>query len=176
MRTAAVALVALLLVASTPAAGRDDDFASQTPEQLKKNIENQHPAACYVLAQKLFAAGEKDEAVFWFYAGQLRFRFHLAASPGLDPSGDPALFASLNEVIGRPINEYAFGSQKTLVATLDRVLAWDVKTPNGLTSKKDHAAAWKRIRDGLGEMRRYVVENGATIRAQRTANGLENRD
>lgn len=176
MRTAAVAILALLLAPSAPAAGRNDDFATQSPEQLTKNIENQHPAACYVLAQKLFAAGEKDEAIFWFYAGQLRFRFHLAASPDLDPSGDPALFVSLNEVIGRPINEYAFGGQKTLVATLDRVLAWDEKTENGFTSKRDHAAPWKRIRDGLDEMRRYVVENGDSIRAQRKANGLENRD
>ena len=176
MHLVAVPLVALALVAAAPAAADGVDPMNETPEQLRKGIENAHPATCYLLAQKLFAAGDKEEATFWFYAGQLRFRFHLAANPGLDASGDPALFASLNEVVGRPINEYAFGGQRALVATLDRVLAWDETTPNGFTSKRDHAAAWKRIRDGLGEMRRYVVENGDSIRAQRTANGLENRD
>jgi len=175
MRIAILTFAAFALIA-TAAAAAEDDFRNQTPEELMRGIENEHPAACYVLAQKLFADGKKDDAVFWFYVGQLRFRFHLTASPGLDPSGDSALFASLNEVIGRPINEYAFGSQKTLVATIDRVLAWDEATANGFTSKADHAAAWKEIRAGLGEMRRYVVENGDKIRAQRAANGLENRD
>ncbi|MCB1009276.1 MAG: hypothetical protein KDB94_10315 [Acidobacteria bacterium] len=175
MRIALLTIAALALLA-TAAAAADDDLRNRTPEERMRGIESEHPAACYLLARELFASGEKDEAVFWFYVGQLRYRFHLAANPGLDPSGDPALFASLNEEIGRTINEYAFGGQKAFLATIDRVLAWDEATPNGYTSKTDHAEAWREIRGGLGEMRRYVVENGDKIRAQRAANGLENRD
>src|SRR4030095_3345483 len=85
------------------------DWLKQTPETLKVGIEQNHPAAFYILASKLFGDGKKDEAVFWFYAGQLRYRFYLKANPGLNPSGDPALFASLSETVGRPVNEYAFG-------------------------------------------------------------------
>src|SRR5262249_44723347 len=123
-------------------AGPTDDAMKKTPEQLKKGIENQHPATYYILAQKLFESGKRDEAIFWFYAGQLRYRFHLVANPKLDPSGDPALFASLSEVIGRPLNEYAFGDLKALDATLDKVLTWDKATPNGFTSTKTHQAEW----------------------------------
>lgn len=170
-------LAALLLSAVTPVspAPQPDDFQRLSIDQLKKGIETRHPAAYYVLAGKLFESGGRDEAVFWFYAGQLRYRFHLAASPDLPKSGDPALFASLSEVIGRPINEYAFGDLPALEATLDKVLAWDERADNGLTSKSAHAAEWKDIRAGLGNMREYIRSNGDQIRAQRKQNGLENR-
>lgn len=158
-------------MASSPA----DDLMKKTPEQLQEGIEDQHPATYYVLAKKLFEAGKKDDAAFWFYAGQLRYRFHVSANPGLDPSGDPALLASLNEVVGRPINEWAFGDLKALDATIGRVLLWDEEKRNGFTSKTEHAADWKKIRAGLGEMRTYLKQNAEQIRAQRKANGLPNR-
>ena len=90
-------LTAILLSAVVPVfpAPQPDDFQRLSADELKKGIEKRHPAAYYLLAQKLFASGGRDEAVFWFYAGQLRYRFHLAASPELPTSGDPALFASL---------------------------------------------------------------------------------
>jgi hypothetical protein len=170
------ALFALVLAAPTQSAPRpDEDFQRLTPDEIKVGIDKRHPAAYYILAGKLFAAGARDEAVFWFYAGQLRYRFHLAASPDLSSSGDPALFASFSEVLGRPINEYAFGDLAQLAATIDKVLAWDERTDNGFTSKTAAAAAWKENRDGLGKMREYILASGDEIRAQRKQNGLENR-
>lgn len=77
--------------------------------EIEKRIVDKHPAAYLLYAGQLWAAGRKDESVFWFYIGQLRYRFHLASSPGIDPSGDPALFASLLDTIGSPINLYAGG-------------------------------------------------------------------
>lgn len=167
--------LAILLAAPSQPAEQDEDFQKLTPDQLKAGIEKRHPAAYYILATKLFDAGGRDEAVFWFHAGQLRYRFHLAASPDLPKSGDPALFASLTEVIGRPINEYAFGDLPALEATLDKALAWDEQTDNGMTSKSAHAAEWKDVREGLGKMRDYIKANAEQIRAQRKQNGLENR-
>ena len=152
-----------------------EEFQRLTPDQLKAGIEKRHPAAYYILATKLFGAGAKDEAVFWFYAGQLRYRFHLGANPALPPSGDPALFASLTEVVGGPLNEYAFGDLPQLIGTIDKVLAWDEKVDNAFTPKAGHEAVLKEIRDGLLKMREYVKANGDQIRAQRKQNGLENR-
>ena len=130
LRRVVLSLLIVSMAIAAQAAVPTDDVMKKTPEQLKKGIENQHPSTYYILAQKLFETGKKDDAVFWFYAGQLRYRFYLMANPKLEPSGDPALFASLSEVVGRPINEYAFGDLKALPATLDKVLAWDEKTPN----------------------------------------------
>ena len=143
--------------------------------ELEAGIEKRHPAAYYILAAKLMRDGKADDAVFWFYAGQLRYRLHLAANPGLPPSGDPALFASFSEVIGRPINEHAFGDLGQLMATIDKVLAWDERTDNAFTSKTTHAAAWKDVRGGLMKMREYIKGNADQIRAQRQQNGLPNR-
>jgi hypothetical protein len=168
-----LALSAVLLPQSS--ARTDDDFLAMTPDQIKNGIEKRHPAAYYILAGKLFEAGARDEAVFWFYAGQLRYRFHLGANPKLDPSGDPALFGSLAEVVGRPLNQYAFGDLTQLNATLDKVLAWDEQTDNGFTSKTAHATLWQDIRGGLVKLREYIEANAETIRADRKKNGLENR-
>jgi hypothetical protein len=168
---ALAAAAALVQSTSKPA----DDFTSMTPDEIRAGIEKRHPAAYYVLAGKLFATGARDEAVFWFYAGQLRYRFHLAANPTLPPSGDPALFASLSEGLGRPVNEYAFGDLAQLTATIDKVLAWDERTDNAFTSKTKNAESWKEIRGGLVKMREYVETNADQIRAQRKQNGLENR-
>ena len=96
------------------------DPATLSIEQLRSTIENQHTSGFYILAEKLFAAGKKDEAVFWFYAGQLRYRVYLLVNKDkLEPSGDPAVFASLSEEIGRPLNEYAFGDIPQLAKTID---------------------------------------------------------
>ena len=51
----------------------------------------------------------------------------------LRPDADPALFASLSEVVGRPINEYAFGDIPALAATIDRVLAWHAANDDPFT-------------------------------------------
>ena len=167
----ALATAAALAQSSKPA----DDFNRLTPDELKTGIEQRHPAAYYVLAGKLFRDGARDEAVFWFYAGQLRYRFHLAANPKLPPSGDPALFASLSQVLGAPINEYAFGDLSQLTATIDKVLVWDERSDNGFTPKTAHDAMWKEVRGGLMKMREYIQTNADQIRAQRKQNGLENR-
>ncbi|HSQ32188.1 MAG TPA: hypothetical protein VLN49_20170 [Gemmatimonadaceae bacterium] len=175
LRRVFLVLLTVVVAIAAQGAGATNDATKRTPEQLKKGIEDQHPTTYYILAQKLFESGKKDEAVFWFYAGQLRYRFHLLANPNLEPSGDPALFASFSEVIGKPINEYAFGDLKTLETTIEKVLTWDKETRNGFTSTKVHHAEWVKTRDGLDGLRTYVMQNGDAIRAQRKANGLPNR-
>jgi hypothetical protein len=150
------------------------DFTKLGPDALKKGIENQHPSAYYILAEKLFESGQKDEAVFWFYVGQLRYRFKVSVNPG-PPDGDPALLASLNAVLGEPINQYGFGDLKTLHETLEKVLTWDQNTPNGFTSKEANAKAWNETRSGLAKLIEYIDQNGDSIRKQRAANGLPNR-
>jgi hypothetical protein len=145
----------------------------QTVDQLKDHIENKHPATYYQLAGKLFGDGKKDEAVFWFYLGQLRYRFHLAASKNLDPSGDPALFGSLSEVVGRPLNEYAFGDIPKLAGTIDKVLEWDTTHENGFTPKKGNEATLASIRDGLVEMKKTILKDQDQIKAMRKEHGLQ---
>ncbi len=176
MKALLVLLPALLSALPAAALGATpDDPTKKSPAELERGIADAHPANYYVLAQKLFESGKRDEAIFWFYAGQLRYRFHLAAHPDLEPSGDPALFSSLSEVLGRPLNEYAFGDLKGLRGTIQRVLDWDERTANGFTSKTNFASAWKDTRAGLEKLRDDLRANAEEIRKQRKANGLANR-
>lgn len=135
-----------------------------------------HPAEDYRRAADLFRAGRREEATELFYRGQLRARVHLAARPDLPPSGDPALFASLNESLGRPINEWAAGDLPMLVAALDRVLAWHAANDDPHTPKASFPEAHASVRAGLERLRAYFADNADDIRAQRRANGLPNRN
>jgi hypothetical protein len=173
MRTALIpALLAFSLLQASAV-----DLSSLSVDQLKNGIENQHPSAFYILAQKLFTAGQKDDAVFWFYAGQLRYRVYLLVNNGkLDPSGDPALFASLSEEVGRSINEYAFGDIPQLAKTIDAVIAWDQSQANALTPRDKYKSQYDQIVAGLTQMRDQVIKQADSIRKTRTANGLQNRN
>lgn len=143
--------------------------------QAEDGLMSKHPAAYYQLAASLMGAGRQDEAVFWFYAGQLRYRIHLSCIDAAMQQDEAPLFAALSESIGRPINEYAFGDPPALAATLQKVLDWDGETANGFTSTVDCAAAVAQNRKGLADLRQSVVDGAETIRAERAKNGLPNR-
>jgi hypothetical protein len=170
----AVVLVVLstLWVAHAPALAQ-----SSLALQMARTLVAAHPASYYQQAAKLFQAGQRDDAVFVFYLGQLRYRTHLAARRAeLKPDGDPALFASLSEVVGRPINEYAFGDIPALVKTLDAVFAFDAANPDGFTPRARFAAAHASTRSGLKSMQQQITAQADSIRAERKRNGLANRN
>ena|SRR5260221_127791 len=95
-----------------------------------------------------------------------------STSPISDPSGDPALFSSLMDALGRSINEYAFGDIPALAATLDRVTAWDDSHPDDYAPQD---TSRENVKAGLKAMRAQIVEQQDRIRKQRAANGLPNR-
>ncbi|WP_338606797.1 hypothetical protein V6617_09770 [Pelagibacterium nitratireducens] len=158
------------LLSTVPAFAQD--FNTMPVDQLRAEAPNAHPSAYYVLASRLYDRGDKDEAVFWFYAGQLRYRTHIACNPDLPPDGDPALFSALSEVIGSEINLYAFGDLERLLETIDAVIDWDQSTPNGYAPDADCATARVDVLTGLNELKTHIAENADDIRAQRLSNGL----
>ncbi len=163
-------VLAALLVTSAPAGNVED----QTPAQLKQDIEKRHPADYYVLASKLFKdSATKQEAVFWFYVGQLRYRYYLAANPDLPRDGDPAVFASLSEVIGRPINEYAGGKPDLWIAEINHALEWDAAHDNGFTPKSKSPDNYRQIRAGLVALRDHVVSIKDKLPEMRRQNGIK---
>lgn len=128
----------------------------------------------YQKANEEFAAGNRDEAVVLFYVGQLRGRIAVACK-NLARDGEPALLASLNESLGRPINEYAGGFPAGWAAAIDRALAYDAANPDPNTPSTECRAERERQRAGLTELRDHILANVDEIREQRTANGLPNR-
>ena len=183
IRSLSVPLRALLFVAALvlaalaqPVAGNAaGDIANQpvsgSLEELAGGIEHEHPLAAFELSKRLWEAGRKDEAVFFLYLGQLRFRARLLANPNGDPTGGRALFDALMSAMGPPINQYAFGDIPALLATIDRVIAWD----DGHADDYAPLRTREEAKAGLKKMRADVVSRQDEIRRTRSENGLPNR-
>lgn len=152
-----------------------DDIKLLPPEKIEAQLPKEHPSAYLLYSARLFHEGKKDEAVIWYYVGSIRYRFDLATKPGQDPSGDPALFGSLQSVLGEQINRYAGGDPIKWMAQIDQALAWDETTENHFTSKKKFKKELGEVRDGLGKMRKWVESNLDMIKDKRKQNGLETK-
>ncbi|WP_298438833.1 hypothetical protein [Geobacter sp.] len=156
----------------------DEAVARKATAEAKKNIANVDGATICLMAYRLFLLGERDEAVFWFYAGQLRLRYYLGIYKG-DPTAAGVLDAVV-ETFGPPINQYAFGDIPKLAKTIGDVLAWDEKTPNHIHPPLAQAlpeAEWprvrERIRSGMLDLKQMMLEQADEIRAQRKAQGID---
>lgn len=141
-------------------------------KEIERRLPDSHPVTYLGYAARQWAEAKRDDAVFWFYVGQLRFRFHLAAHPDLDPSDDPALFGAMMDSVGEPINTYAGGDPVRMQQQIDRVLAWDAKKPNGFTSKTKFKTEWQQTRSGLQELQRYFATHVDEMRQAREQNGI----
>ncbi len=178
MRPFATIVLCLLTACSKPDRGDPllGDLKKLAPAQIEAALPNENPAAYYGYAIRLFDQGKKDDAVFWFYVGQLRSRFHLKANPNLPQSGEPATFGALHATIGPVINGYAGGSVKEWCKAIDRALVWDAEMTNGFTSKEKFAPIYEENRAGLKKMRDQLEVQADSIRSQRRKAGVENRE
>ena len=99
---------------------------AQIVSAITSKPENFAPPVLYFLSKVLFDDGQKDEAMFWFYAGQLRGR--IDANICADDSARAAI-GVLNQKFGPPINQYASKDISKLTNTVEHVLVWEEKTP-----------------------------------------------
>ncbi len=128
-------------------------------EVVTRSLEDKHPSSYFVLAKELWYSGCRDEAVFCFYLGTLRYRFHLLTNQDGDPSGDPALFASLRATIGEPLNLYAGTNVDNWISLLEKVLEWDRKEDNIFVSKTKHSADWQKARESIMQLANHLKTN-----------------
>lgn len=163
---------ALICSLSCAAELKPADVRTLPHEEVTRMLPAAHPADYYVYASRLFQEGSKEDAVFWFYVGELRYRFHLAANPQLAPDGDPALFGSLHENIGSTINGWAGADPDSWARQMNRALDWDARNDNGFTSKAKHPKEWRETRDGLEQLHAWVLSHKASILEDRKKNGL----
>ncbi len=131
-----------------------------------KSPQSYHWVSFYEAAGKLFADGRKDEAVKWYYAGQLRGRVAAGIDP--DPSRNNALLSSLNYGLGKPINDYAKSDKENWAEQIDAALAWDKEhplpnDPKAVIGISDVAwdsanfqGVYAQVRDGLAQMRKSL--------------------
>lgn len=107
--------------------GRSERKRARALEAFLEDPSSYSPPVIYAASFALFESGQKDEAAFWFYAGQLRARFD--ANRCADQSAGQAV-GVLNQNFGTPINQYAFQDLNKLQETVERSVKWDSETPH----------------------------------------------
>lgn len=175
MKSAFAVVASALLFATASARAQPieiTDVYTVPAKEVERRLPDSHPAMYLGYAARLWSEAKRDDAVFWLYLGQLRFRFHLAAHPDLDPGDDPALFGAMMSSIGEPINTYAGGDPARMQQQIDRVLAWDAKKSNAFTSKTKFKSEWKQTREGLKQMQAYLASHADEMRQIREQNGI----
>lgn len=153
-----------------------------TPEQIKTlsaaqveaKLPQQHPAAYYLYASRIFNEGRKDDAVVWYYVGELRYRFLMEAQPSKQRE-ESTVFNSMHSMVGGMINQYAAGDLNRWIGQIDEALAWDAANPNGFTSKIAYPAAYRSSREGGEKLKAAIRSDPEKIRAMRAQRGLETR-
>jgi uncharacterized protein YcfL len=169
-----LSLFLLIGCESTTQSNSGEEYNLQGIEDLKSEIQIKHPVTYFELAGQLLKEGKMDEAAVWYYVGQIRYRAYLTANPGLEPSGDPALYGSLKYVLGTPINEYAGSNPDNWVKLIEQAIQWHHENPNLFTPKDTHSEIYSEIEAGFIEFRDSVESSKEEIRKQRAANGLQN--
>ncbi len=170
-------ILAMVVTASRTAAASGQEGLIEgwdwlPPAEVESRLPDTHPANYYAYAARLWKDAESDKAVFWLYVGQLRYRFLLLTEPNADPSGDPALFGSLHETIGGPINLYAGSDTSKWVDQINSALQWDESNRNGFTSKSKYRKQWEEARAGLVKLRDDILAHADEIRNQRAQQGI----
>lgn len=131
-------------------------------------------------------AGRMLDAGKLWYATSIRWRTLAAIDP--QPDRAPAIMGSLQEMMGRPINEWLGGDLRDWLAAVDWAIAWDrrtnfgelVETGKQLNEKLDAQAlrrAYEKQRDGVRTLRDTLVkQDPAEVYRTRLDNGLGVRD
>lgn len=148
------------------------DLNHESPAQIERELPAGNPANYLLYAEVLWSGGKRDQAVFWFYVGELRYRFCLASMKSGGQPCDAALFGSLHQEIGSQINLYAGADPDKWIAEMGRALDWDASHPNGYTSKTTFATDYDKTRTGLEGLRGYVKAHKAELLAARKQNGI----
>jgi hypothetical protein len=171
-------LIAATLFCSSVYAQRNlfGDISNLPLSEIEARLPTEHPVVLYGFAARLFNEGKRDDAVKWFYIGQLRWRFHLAANPDLPRDGEPAALGALNASLGATINEWAGGAPRQLAATIDQALRWDEENENSITSKELHQTVLINQRNGLRALRDQVLSDREALLVERRRRGLEVRE
>ncbi|MEL6485573.1 MAG: hypothetical protein AAFQ13_00315 [Pseudomonadota bacterium] len=134
-----------------------DPPAAEMP--AREGIEARHPSDMIDLAEALFATEEgKEEGLFWYYAGELRWKTLIGCTAPNSFEETKRMSDRLNEV-GAPIRLWSRDNIDTLLATLDKVEAWDRETTTRYASGPKCEAEAQLLRDSIPDLKRFIEEN-----------------
>ena len=146
-----------------------------TTSELMNNASRLHPVGYYILAVKLFHEGSKDESIFWFYVGSLRFRYYLS-SIGDDPyHPENELFGKVQFEIGGLLLDYAGGDPESWSNQIIRSAEWDNNNSNIFFNKQRNPDALQEGHRSMRELAIKLIDEKDEIIRQRIENNAEVR-
>ena len=156
-------------------------------DEIRKKVDNVNIETLFVLAIRLYDAGEKDEATYWYYTAQFRKNVFIQMQDGEQGGfGEPAFeiphaLQSFNELAGKWINGY-IGGYPEKWAEIVRQAANDISQmgyiqkayPSLQFKLEEEQAAFvnEQIADSE-EMHQWLLENRDDILRQRRENDIE---
>jgi Ankyrin repeats (3 copies) len=167
-----VSLALLLRSNSNCVALEPKDIQEWPRAAVEQALPLAYPSDYYGYAARLTHEGDKEGAAFWYYVGEIRFRFYLAANPKLPEDGAPALFGSLHESIGSVVRDWTRANPEAATKQLQRALEWDASTANAATSKSSHPEEWNAVRAEVAESER-AGSSGAAVRVPLPAASID---
>jgi hypothetical protein len=131
---AALLVVSLCVVAAAPArteadalqdrlGSKDEAIARAAVAEVLAAADRAAPLSLMLAASRHFELGAHEEAVLWFYAGQLRARY----DPRL--AGERSQLVTISTVtLGEGINAHAMRDIVKMIETLAKAMHWDEQT------------------------------------------------
>jgi hypothetical protein len=152
----------------------DPQVALSAANEVLSNPENlKEPLNLFMPAKILFDNGRKDDAVFWFYAAQLRTRYQIVFEKG----DRPQLLSAMLVTVGTTINNYAFQDAARFTRTLDQVVAWDTRTANPFKERLSDKTSKEveKIYADLRDFRANLAVNAGALQdeARKAAPGIQ---
>jgi hypothetical protein len=142
------------------------------------------PKLMYQKAHEEFQACNKEDATYWMYLGQLRYRsmLHCIEGGGLESQRTPFgsdyrndEFSALLSDIGLYINEWAGGDLQLWVDALTRAANDYQSVDDKFVPKEKCTGAIERNLSGIHAFRAHLANDPDGFRSSRTSNSLENR-
>jgi hypothetical protein len=162
------AVLSVAAISVNAAALTMEQVNSLKPKEVEKSLTESHPSMYIAYSIRQFKSGKQDDAVLWYYIGQIRWKYLLLVNP--DPASE-SQFAAVTKDFGQVIGDWAGESTQAWANTIERALAWDGANPNSVPTK-DHPAELEQARKLVEDMRTYVVRNEAAIAADRQTRGI----
>ena len=127
--------------------------------QQAKSLNKQHPAKYFEEAGQLFKEAKYNDAAFLYYLGILRYRYYNSVNPKYQASGDGALAASLQYVVGEPINLFLKTNIDNFVSVLK--LASDYYSENDYSfySKTKNPNKYDEVLKGFSNLIKDLETN-----------------
>lgn len=102
---------------------KDPAVARAAVAEVLAGADRAEPLSLMLAASRHFEFGAQDDAVLWFYAGQLRARY----APEL--AGENSQLVTISSMtLGEGINAYAMRDIVRMIETIAKAMQWDEKT------------------------------------------------